>query len=150
MILDSIKNASHYITMHYGFETAFHFLKHTNLEELEPGKYEIEDDKIFAIVSEGSGVDKAQAKLEAHRKYIDIQYIISGYDHMGWRAIQDCSEIEKKYDEEKDFMFFSDKAETWFDVPPGHFTIFFPHDAHAPMSTTHQVRKVVVKIALIS
>ncbi|MBR4222138.1 MAG: YhcH/YjgK/YiaL family protein, partial [Victivallales bacterium] len=48
----------------------------------------------------------------------------------------------------KDCGFFEDKAQSWFDVRPGCFAIFFPEDAHAPNVGTGKHRKVVIKIAI--
>ena len=148
MILDSIHNSANYTSLHPLFEKAFNYLQTENLETLAPGRYDLEGDKLFAIVSEAAGIAKAEAKLEVHQKYLDIQYIVSGVDHMGWRPLAFCEEVFKAYDEEKDFALYADKTQTWFDVPAGHFTIFFPTDAHAPMTTLETVRKVVVKVAL--
>lgn len=146
MILDSLQNASLYYALNPFFEKAFNYLNETDFTTMEPGRYDIQGDDLFAIVSEAAGIKKADAKLEVHRKYWDIQFIVSGTDHMGWKAMPGCSEVHSEYNVEKDFALFSDKAQTWFDVLPGNFTIFFPTDAHAPMTTEETVRKVVLKV----
>jgi biofilm protein TabA len=148
MILDSLNNCANYINLLPLFEKAFTYLRSENLEGLEPGKYELEGDNLFAIVADANGIAKEEAKLEVHRKYLDIQYIIAGTDHMGWKPLAYCEEVATVYDEEKDFALFADKTETWFDVPAGYFAIFFPSDAHAPMTTLDKVKKVVVKVAV--
>lgn len=148
MILDSLGNCANYAKLHPLFERAFTYLRTENFETLAHGRYELEGDQLFAIVSETSGVAKEEAKMEVHQKYLDIQYIISGTDHMGWRPLAFCEEVFKPYDAEKDFALYADKTETWFDVPAGFFTIFFPSDAHAPMTTIEVVRKVVIKVAV--
>jgi YhcH/YjgK/YiaL family protein len=83
-----------------------------------------------------------------HRKYIDIQYVISGTDHMGWKSLALCETPNDPYNPERDAAFFPDKTSNWFDVPAGYFTIFYPDDAHAAMVTEQTVRKVVLKIAV--
>ena len=52
------------------------------------------------------------------------------------------------FDETKDVGFFAERATTWVAVPPGSFTIFFPHDAHAPLAGRGPLKKAIVKIAV--
>lgn len=146
MILDKLQNASRYYPLHPLFEKAFQFLQLTDLTALPIGQQAIEGKDLFAIISEGSGVSEHDAKLEVHRKYIDIQYIISGTDHMGWKDLAQCEAPNIPYTEERDAAFFPDKIKNWFDVPAGSFTVFYPDDAHAAMATEDNVRKVVLKI----
>ncbi len=148
MILDKLANASRYYTLHPRFERAFRFLQETDLATAATGVQEIEGRDLFAIISEATGNTEAEAKLEVHRKYIDIQYVVAGTDHMGWKDLAQCSEPNDPYTEERDAAFFSDKTNNWFDVPAGSYTIFYPDDAHAAMATQEKVRKVVLKIAV--
>ena len=115
---------------------------------LSLGQQAIEGRELFAIISEGTGTTEKEAKLEVHRKYIDIQYVISGTDHMGWKSLMHCKQPDIPYTEERDAAFFPDKTSNWFNVPAGCFTIFYPDDAHAAMITEETVRKVVLKIAV--
>lgn len=146
MILDKLQNASRYYSLHPLFEKAFRFLKETDLTTIPIGQQAIEDKNLFAIISEGSGIGEEDARLEVHRKYIDIQYVISGTDHMGWKDLAQCEAPNDPYTEERDAAFFPDKTNNWFDVPAGSFTIFYPDDAHAAMITKENVKKVVLKI----
>jgi YhcH/YjgK/YiaL family protein len=148
MVLDALLNAQRYYTMHPLFEQAFRFLQETDLMALSLGQQAIVGQDLFAIIAEGTGVTEKDAKLEVHRKYIDIQYIISGTDHMGWKSLALCEEPNDPYTPERDAAFFPDKTSNWFDVPAGYFTIFYPNDAHAAMVTEQTVRKVVLKIAV--
>jgi len=149
MVLDKLTNADRYVCMHPLFAQAFKFLQETDLATIATGVHEIEGKNLFAIVSEAAGTTKDNYKLEVHRKYIDIQYVISGTDHMGWKDLALCNEPNDPYNEEREAAFFPDKTENWFDVPAGSFTIFYPDDAHAAMVTGERVvRKVVLKIAV--
>lgn len=94
------------------------------------------------------------AKLECHRRYIDIQLVLAGVDEMGWRALAECVDPATAYDQTRDIRFFNDPAASWVAVAPGAFCLFFPEDAHAPLVSTQKgtsaarIRKVVVKIAV--
>ena len=148
MILDSLENYDRYRHLHPLFLQAIQFLRITDLKKLPAGRHEIDGDRLFALVSEGPGKEKENALLEVHRKYIDIQHIVSGTDVMGWKPLKQCSEVQMEYNDDKDAALFKEDPLTWFDVPAGNFTIFFPEDAHAPLATTEVVKKVVVKILM--
>ncbi len=87
MILDSLNNAEKYYNLHKEFKTAFEFLNQFDINSLETGEIKI-NDNVFAIVAQENSRKEDDAYLEAHRQYIDIQYIISGDEYMGWEAIK--------------------------------------------------------------
>ena len=72
MILDILENADRYLALNRGFAKAFEFLLSPDLKDLPVGKYEIDSDRIYAMVSKEPGRRKEDALLETHRKYIDI------------------------------------------------------------------------------
>ncbi|OHB80314.1 MAG: hypothetical protein A2Z25_06155 [Planctomycetes bacterium RBG_16_55_9] len=146
MILDRLENAKKYYNIHPGFEKAFAFLRQSGLAELPADRYEIDGERIFCIISKGPGRSRAEAKLEAHRKYIDIQYIIGETDEMGWKPTAGCKIVDTAYDAEKDIAFFKDEPESWTQVPAGSFVIFFPEDAHAPLVSGGEIHKAVLKV----
>ncbi len=148
MIIDQLTNSDHYLDMHPRFAKAFEFLKQENLASLPPQRYELEGDKLFASISKGPGRSRDEAKLEAHKKYIDIQYVIAGTEEMGWKRVDECTSVETPYDADKDIMFFNDAPTSWNQVPAGSFTIFFPQDAHAPLVGNGEIHKVVIKVAV--
>ncbi|HEY0719721.1 MAG TPA: YhcH/YjgK/YiaL family protein [Gammaproteobacteria bacterium] len=148
MILDSLANADRYTALHPLFARAFDYLRTTHLESIESGRFNLDGDNLIAIFSKGPGKERANAKLECHRRYIDIQYIISGTDEMGWKSLRDCMQPVNEFNEEKDIQFFSDNVDSWVNTPTGSFCIFFPDDAHAPLVSNREIHKVVMKIAV--
>ena len=148
MIIDQLEHANRYCDMHPAFSQAFAFLKRADLADLAPGRYEIDGDRLFCSISQGPGRPRAEANLEAHRKYIDIQYVIAGAEEMGWKPTADCRISHVPYDAEKDIEFFKDIPDSWNPVPAGSFVIFFPEDAHAPLVGIGQIHKAVLKIAV--
>jgi biofilm protein TabA len=148
MILDTLAHADRYASTHKGFDVAFAFLRNSDLTALPTGRNELLGDWVYVMVIEGEGKGKDGAKLEAHRKYVDIQYMVSGTDAMGWKPIAACAQPESEFNEAKDCVLFTDPVDTWVDVAPGQFAIFFPEDAHAPMAGEGAMRKIVVKIAV--
>ena len=148
MILGRIKQADRYLNLNPRFAKAFAFLRQRRLAELAEGRHDIDGDNIDAVVIRGTGKPHSQAKLEVHRKYIDVQYIISGHDDMGWKDHGLCEDSEGPYDPQTDAELFSDIPSTWITVGPGDFAIFFPEDAHAPGAGENEFHKVVVKVAV--
>ena len=148
IIINKLEHAERYFSMHPAFEKAFAFLRQDGLAELPSGRQQIDGDSLFCIISKGPGRSRSEAKLEAHRKFIDIQYIIAGTDEMGFKPTADCKVIDTEYDADKDIMFFKDQPDNWTPVPAGSFVIFFPKDTHAPLVSSGEVHKVVLKIAV--
>ena len=148
MILDVLDNADRYLTLNKGFKTAFSFLMRSDLQKLAPGRHEVANDRVFALVEDAPGRQPEQAELESHVKYIDIQLVVAGTDTMGWKRTATCTQVSKEYHPGKDIGFFKDKPDVWLPVSAGMYAIFFPEDAHMPMISRERIRKVVMKIAL--
>src|SRR3972149_557293 len=133
MILTTLTQSSRYAALHPLFPRVFEYIRNTDLLALAPGRYPIIGEDLFAIVEHVPGRTRAEAKLECHRRYIDIQLVLEGVDEMGWKALEDCHNPVNDYSAEKDIRFFHDAPASWIAVPPDHFCIFFPGDAHAPL-----------------
>ena len=149
MILDKLALAERYTGVHSSFARAFAFLQQTNWAEFRAGgRYPIDGDRMYLSVDSTEGRGPEAARLEAHRRYIDIQFTIEGHEHIGWKSLDDCVVSAGAYDEARDILFFSDRPDTWLSVPAGHFAIFFPADAHAPLAGRGALKKAVLKIAV--
>ncbi len=148
MILDRLENSGRYIGVHEGFRKAFEFLRQADPATLATGRKEIEGDRLFALVSKGPGRGRREARLETHARYIDVQYVISGIDMMGWKPASACKRPTGPFDAEKDVGFFEDDPETWVAVHAGSIAIFFPEDAHMPLLSAGEIHKIVVKVAV--
>lgn len=128
------------------------FLKEQKLEELELGRYDIEGDKMFALVQEGVTEEKHLRKPEAHNRYIDIQYLVSGIGEIIGVCRRTADSVPSEdYLDSRDIAFYQDvKDESEVLLRPGMFAVFFPNDIHRPLcaaeGTGSAVRKVVIKI----
>ncbi|MGC2458423.1 MAG: YhcH/YjgK/YiaL family protein [Gallionellaceae bacterium] len=148
MIFSTVNQSGRYAALHPLFPRAFDYIRDTDLYALAPGRYPIVGDDLFAIVEHMPGRTRAAAKLECHRKYIDIQLVLEGIDEMGWKPLADCHNPVSDYSAEKDIRFFHDAPAAWIATPPDAFCIFFPEDAHAPLVGAGRIRKVIFKIAV--
>jgi len=148
MILDTLHNIDRYASLHPLFPPAIAFIHSTDLNALAVGIHPIIEDQLFVIVEEAQGRSRAEAQLECHRRYIDIQLVLEGRDEMGWKPLADCHQPVSDYSAERDIQFFSDAADAWISTPENAYCIFFPQDAHAPLVSTGKIRKLIFKAAI--
>lgn len=149
MILDSLKNAAQYYSLHPRFKTVFEYIASHDLVAMECGRHDIDGDNIFVNIQELDLKDTKAARLELHRKYIDIQLLLDGSDEVfGWSEKPDCLKPEAEFDVEKDVQFFTDVPQCFYSVKKGQFSILYPEDGHAPMLGEGHVKKCIFKILL--
>ena len=146
MIVDRIDAAGTYFAAHGGFAAAFAFLARPDLADLPAGRHEIDGERVFALIEHPQGRGTAGARLEVHRRHIDIQVALCGREQIGWRPLADCSLPDGPFDESRDVGFFHDRPAVWLPLAAGQFMIFWPRDAHAPLAGAGPLHKVVVKL----
>lgn len=133
------------------WDKAFEYLKNTDLNALEVKRHDIDGDNLFALVSEYITKNEEDAKFEAHKKYVDIQYVISGSEQMSVAPVTKKGEVLTPYDETKDLEFMTVTESSQFIATPDKFFLFFPSDLHRPgvkAGENAQVKKVVIKVKL--
>ena len=147
MIIDKLANADKYLSIHPLFASAFAYIKSTDLEAIEEGKYEVSDGLKSIVASKiGMTAQESEAKFECHNSNIDIQVCIKGNETIGWKSRNDCKSQKGEYNPEKDVLFFNDEPTMHFTLNDGEFVIFFPEDVHAPMIGEDEIKKMVVKV----
>jgi YhcH/YjgK/YiaL family protein len=148
MILDSLADYHRYTSLHPAFAQAFHYLVYTDLSTMAPGRHPLDGDRLYVSIDHTEGRSRDGARLEVHRKYLDIQLTIDGPEEIGWAPLASCRQPAGAFDEVKDIGFFENRPDTWLSVPPGRFAIFFPTDAHAPLAGRGLLKKAIVKVAI--
>ena len=131
------------------WDKTFAFLKDNDLTKMEIKRYDIDGNNVYAPISEYLTKDDTAARYEAHREYIDLQYVISGRELIGLAPLSDVKDILVPYDAAKDIEFMTVNQITNLTATPDRFFIFFPSDVHRPglkEGVNSPVRKVVVKI----
>jgi len=150
MIFDKIENSGIYENISPLIEKAFEYLKQTDFSGMENGKHVVDGEALFAILQEYDTKNDADAKLEAHRKYIDVQYIISGEEYIGVRPL--INQIPcKEYDAENDYALYDDTC-SFLKISPRQFAVLFPQDLHKPgikVDGSIKVKKVVMKVRVL-
>lgn len=127
------------------------YLRDTDFYKLEPGRYEIDGTAIFALVQEYQPVPKGEKKPEAHRKYLDIQYVFQSSEIICYSLENRVNEVLEDRMAEQDILFFkSVQNEMDLILTQGMYAILFPQDIHRPgcrYGEGGRVKKVVVKIS---
>lgn len=149
MIKDKLENSELYYGISDRLKQGFEWLKSQDLKNIEPNKYIIDGKNLYANIQEYD--TKSDALYEAHRNYIDIQYMISGCEYVGVTNINNC-ESEIPYDSDNDIEFLTiKKEEENIILSEGDFLVLFPTDAHRPSMDyieKRNVKKVVVKVLI--
>ncbi|MGH4141017.1 YhcH/YjgK/YiaL family protein [Clostridium sp.] len=147
MVIDKLSNAAQYYGLSSRIEKALKYLQNTDLKKLEIGKHEIDGKNVIVVVSEYDAKNIEAGKWEAHKNHLDIQYVASGKEKIGYASIDEMKMIGE-YNEQKDVMFLQGEGDLLL-LNEGTFAIFAPQDAHMPgikVNNGQHVKKVVVKI----
>lgn len=145
--VNKIEFARQYNAAKAWWDEAFLFMRDKNLKDLAPGKYVIDGDNVFATITLGPSKTFEQSAWESHRKYIDLQYVISGKEKIGVAALADAT-VTKAYDESRDGANYSAQGKYYIATPKAFF-LFFPGDVHRPnikVDGCDTVKKLVIKI----
>lgn len=152
MIFDKIENLSDYYEELPSLEKVSAFVNEFNKSKLEDGTYEIDGKRIFAMVqSYRTRSQTPEMMFEAHRKYMDLQYIVSGIEKIRWARLDKVDLVEEKYSVGSDIAFYEGDALFDFTLTKGTFLLLYPQDAHLPGLSADKdvnVRKIVFKIQI--
>jgi YhcH/YjgK/YiaL family protein len=149
MVLDKIENAELYNSLGNSFTKALEFLKSSDFSKMENGKYELDGEDIFALLNEYETQLPENCKLEGHKKYIDVQFMVSGTEAFGYVHFTG-QKPKEEYDQEKDRAFYHTEV-SMIKFEERSFAIFWPEDLHMPgaiWQKPEKIKKVVVKIKI--
>ena len=149
MILDTLENAPSYYGLGCGVRKAFEFLLSRDLRALDDGRYEIDGERIYALIQTVSTRKSDLLDFENHGRFVDIQMTLSGDEVMEWAPLENLVKV-RAYDVGDDCALWRGEGQT-IRATDGIFAIFLPTDAHKPCvapGAPGEVRKVVVKISV--
>lgn len=148
MIFSSIHANDNAALYPKAIQKAIDFLKNHDFASMEPGRYEIDGDNIFANLMDATTKAHDEVKPETHKEYIDVQFVVSGKEKLGFAA--DTGYTPSEHPDGSDVYFYdSVDDESYVIALPGCYSIFFPSDLHRPcvcVDAPAAVRKVVVKV----
>lgn len=131
-------------------QTALEYLKSNDFTAMEPGVYEIQGKEIYAQVMDAQTAPAEEKRPEVHEMFIDVQFLASGRERLGFTPDTGNYEVDERFDE-RDLIFYkSVENEGFIEATPGCYSIFFPADVHRPAVAAGEpmkIRKVVVKVS---
>jgi biofilm protein TabA len=148
MIIDNIRNYKDYCKKGSLLEKGMEFLANRASTSLQDGRVEIDGDKCFALVQSYTTARSSEKRWECHKKYVDIQYVVSGSESIEYAPIHKLL-VEDDKTPNSDVIFFKPATGTNLILEPGDFAVFFPQDGHKPgvvYDNVQQVKKIVVKV----
>jgi biofilm protein TabA len=150
MIVGNIKDCERYLSVNKNFEKAFAFLKTLN-KNSEDGSFEFEEfsGSVCSIETSDLAIEGSEKKLEAHREYLDIHYVIDGAESVGYAHVKNLTAVTDYY-AEQDYLLLSGEMNKIV-LNERDFCVVFPEDAHAPGmcgNKNKNLKKAVVKIRL--
>ncbi len=152
MIITDIDHINRQIAMAPILKKALSFLGRPDIQNLDDGKIEIDGARAFAIVQRYETIKTGAPKFEYHRKYLDIQIILSGDEIIGWAPVERMK-ITEPYDSGRDICFGTVELGKWSPVrlQAGQLAVLWPEDGHAPRISAGDpalVMKIVLKVAV--
>ena len=149
MIFSSINTCDTFIEYPEVIKKVIDYLKNNDFVNMQPGVYEIQGKDIYAQVFDAETGSVSEKRPESHKDYLDVQFLASGEEKLGFTPLKDEYEVDE-YIKERDLIFYKEvKNEGFITATPGCFSVFFPCDVHRPAVAVDKpmtVRKVVVKV----
>jgi len=146
MIFDKVENIMRYSALLPGLEKVAAYIQ-AGSYDYAGGIVNLDGDALYVSPFEGVGKERHEAKLEAHRRYVDLQLLVSGSEEIGWSPLSSCHQEVTPYSDEKDIVFYKDPVRDFLRLSPGYFAVFFPDDAHAPL-VGEDIQKLVFKFSV--
>lgn len=151
MIYDKINNLSFYLPFDGRFSEIIDFLENHNPETLPVGRYDLAHG-IYANVSEYEPM-KENNCWEIHKKYADLQYVVSGDETIEWAPLDEVIN-PSEYSDEYDYYGSTETGKTriTLNADSGSFAYFAPCDMHRPgiFRNAAKVKKIVFKIPVLN
>lgn len=152
MILDTIANANTYAGLNARVDAALTAMQTYTPEHFPEGRLELDGGNLFLLFNRYDTHSVEGALSEAHRKHIDVMYMVDGEETIYVKPTAQLNYITQGYSADADALL----AQTDSDAMPvrltaGSFIVLFPQDAHTPACDTdrsHSVKKIIAKVAL--
>lgn len=153
MILDTISNAKQYEVLSPRLAGALKAAADYPTNPYVIGKTELDGDNLFLLACSYDTKSFGQESLmEAHRKYVDIMYMVEGEEIIYVKPTYDLRELIMKYDPVKDALLAKvDDNSTAVRLHAGQFVVLYPQDAHCPgcsIISSETVKKIIVKMSV--
>ena len=148
MIVTTIDKLTKYSEIPYAQEIA-DFLIEFKKSDMQPGRYDIHGDDLFAAVSRYDTEPCVDRKFENHKKYIDLQIVLDGKEEIHWADTASLVMVSEEFSKGGDIAFYTGESMGYVLLGGDQCVILFEEDAHMPNvlhEKSENVLKVVFKI----
>lgn len=133
------------------FAKALAFLDGKDAASLPDGRHEIDGDRIFALVQDPATAPEDALRFEAHAKYFDIQFLVSGEEKQLYAANSEGTSVTEDAFAERDVAFYTAPAAyNTVTLKPMSYAVYAPGELHAPNGDASipacKLKKIVFKI----
>ncbi len=149
MIIDHIDNSSRYISGNKNIAAALEFIKkHASDPKLQDGQYQVIPGEVIVHVLTRETHDRKDAKMEIHKNFMDIHYMIKGSERCGVASLSEKID----YDPESDNGFWDCQDDYSIVIGEGEFYAVWPMEPHCPLCNTTEkienIRKIICKVKI--
>jgi biofilm protein TabA len=150
MIYDTLNQLDQYFPEDSPLQRALAYVRDFDRSQVD-GRYPIDGDGLYALVSTYDSSPREERRFEAHQKYLDVQVLLEGEEAIDV-SLETNLPFLQEYNPAKDISFFQPPQEySTLVMKPGIAAIFYPQDLHRPNCQLHgkqHVRKIVVKVKI--
>ena len=149
MIFDDVRNTELYRGISPLLDRVFDLIDTEDFASMPDGKYDVDGENLYYMVQRYATLPIEDGLFEAHRKYIDIQLVVSGSEVIGYANLDGLA-VSSPYDETNDCELY-ERPEKWtlLECCSDSFVVLWPQDTHMPCRISEQecdVCKVVLKV----
>jgi len=149
VIADTLEHVHVYTNLGGRIAAALELIRGTDFTTIPVGRHEVEGAALYYLVQSYTTKPRGPASWECHRKYLDVQYVVSGREQIGWAPLG-ALQVTRPYDAGTDAELLTGDGD-FLTAGPGTFVLLWPEDAHMPglcAGPPSPVLKVVVKVLL--
>ena len=140
MIQTTKEQLKNYCALNPYFPAAFNALERLAQEPFKRGHHDVDSDNIYINALEYDTHPAETAQMEAHIRYIDVMWMLTGNEKIGVCPVDEMTEITMVTDC------------TYLRMKADNVCIFFPEDGHAPgldVGRSTHVRKLIAKVKVV-
>ena len=152
MIFDTIENAKQYLNVNPDICQMLQAMQAYTPDNYPGGRVDLDGDRLYMNLSSYETRAVETKRSEAHRKYIDVMYMVEGEEIIYVKPTSRLENISMEYNEEKEALLAdTDQDVTAVRMTPGCFVVLFPQDAHTPGCHAQgpvTVKKIIGKVRI--
>lgn len=149
MIFGNIRQEGTYRFLPRELRECFDYAAANHLIGFEKGSHAIDGERFFVNVVEYETTTPEKRFWEAHRKYLDVHFMLDGQEQIDLNFIENMQ--QKEFVEKDDFLPLEGDSNSHVALRPGDFLICYPHDGHrtaVAVDGPEKIKKAIFKVRI--